>query len=129
MFPKRKTERQNRGETFLNSKTLYIILKDEIYCIIINNIKGTKTIRKKDVGIKNMRAEIKTRRVEDFPCDPVAKTVLPLQRAWVLSLVRELRPHMLPGQKQKNRRFERDQLIETEKRRVEGSRSKVSKEK
>lgn len=104
MSPKRKTERQNRGETFLKIKTLYIILKDEIYCIIINNIKGTKTIRKKDVGIKNMRAEIKTRRVEDFPCDPVAKTVLPLQRVWVLSLVRELRHHMSHGGAKKKKK-------------------------
>ena len=97
MSPKRKTKHQNKGETFLKTKTLYIILKDEI--------KGKETIREKDVEIKNMRAEIKNRRVEDFLCDPVAKTVLPLQRAWVLSLVRELRSHMPPGQKQKAEDF------------------------
>ena len=101
MSPKRKTRHQNKGETFLKTKTLYIILKDEIILHHHKNIKGTETIRKKDVEIKNMRTEIKNRRVEDFLCDPVAKTVLPLQRAWVLSLVRELRSRMPPGQKQK----------------------------
>ena len=32
---------------------------------------------------------------EDFPGGPVVKSVLPLQRVWVPSLVRELRSHML----------------------------------
>ena len=31
----------------------------------------------------------------DFPGDPVVQTLLPLQRTWVQSMVRELRSHML----------------------------------
>ena len=37
----------------------------------------------------------------DFPGSPVVDSVLPVQRPWVLSLIRELRSHMLHGQKNK----------------------------
>ena len=37
----------------------------------------------------------------DFPGSPVVDSVLPVQRPWVLSLIRELRSHMLHGLKNK----------------------------
>ena len=37
----------------------------------------------------------------DFPGSPVVDSVLPVQRPWVLSLIRELRAQMLNGQKNK----------------------------
>ena len=40
----------------------------------------------------------------DFPGGPVAKTAFSLQRAWVQSLVRELRSHMLIPTLQKKKK-------------------------
>ena len=37
----------------------------------------------------------------DFPDSPMVDSMLPVQRPWVLSLIRELRSHMLHGQKNK----------------------------
>ena len=39
-----------------------------------------------------------------FPGGPVVKTVLPMQRTWVPSLVGELRSHMLHGLTEKNKK-------------------------
>ena len=40
----------------------------------------------------------------DFPSGPVVKTVLPLQGAWVQSLVQELRFHMLQCSQNKTKK-------------------------
>ena len=52
----------------------------------------------------------------DFTGDPVVKTALPVQEAWVRSLVRELRSHMPYGaaktNKKTNFKGERNRLLE-----------------
>ena len=49
----------------------------------------------------------------DFPSGPVVKTVLPLQGAWLQSLVQELRFHMLQcsQKKKKKKRNIREKVI------------------
>ena len=50
MSPKRKKKHQNRGETFLKTKTLYIILKDEIILHHHKQYKWNKDNKKKRCG-------------------------------------------------------------------------------
>ena len=44
----------------------------------------------------------------DFPGSPVVDSVIPVQRPWVLSLIRELRSHMLHGQKNKTEKKKKE---------------------
>ena len=43
--------------------------------------------------INSRRMENLITKNRDFPGGPVAKTLLPVQKPWVLSLVRDLDPH------------------------------------
>ena len=54
--------------------------------------------------------QIKTT-VTDFPGGPVVKTPLPLQRAWVPSLIWELRSLMPQGASKKNEREMEQQAV------------------
>ena len=52
----------------------------------------------------------------EFPGSPVVDSMLPVQGPWVLSLIRELKSHMLHGrenkiEKKKERKIERTALL------------------
>ena len=49
-------------------------------------------------------AEITKHLMGDFPGGPVVDSLLPMQRAWVLSLIRELRSHMAHGMAKKRKK-------------------------
>lgn len=54
-------------------------------------------------------AEITKHLMGDFPGGSVVDSLLPMQRAWVLSLIRELRSHMAHGMAQKKKKKEKSQ--------------------
>ena len=61
---------------------------------MISILKENEKLKKKKKAIRNKAEQVmlKSNKLKNFSGGPVAKTLLPMQRAWVQCLVRELDP-------------------------------------